>query len=99
MNAPSENLVTDFRILMTDVEELAKATVGQSGEKLADLRERVKQASANLKPRLAQLEAQLNEKTKAAVAATDNYVHERPWTAIGLATGIGLIIGLLIGRR
>ena len=38
-------------------------------------------------------------KTKAAARATDEYVHESPWTAIGIAAGAGLLIGLLIGRR
>jgi ElaB/YqjD/DUF883 family membrane-anchored ribosome-binding protein len=31
--------------------------------------------------------------------ATDDYVHEHPWRAVGAAAGVGLIIGLLISRR
>jgi ElaB/YqjD/DUF883 family membrane-anchored ribosome-binding protein len=38
-------------------------------------------------------------KTKAAAKVTDAYVHENPWKAIGVAAGVGLVIGLLIGRR
>jgi ElaB/YqjD/DUF883 family membrane-anchored ribosome-binding protein len=38
-------------------------------------------------------------KAKAAAEATDTYVHENPWQAVGIAAGVGLVIGLLIGRR
>jgi ElaB/YqjD/DUF883 family membrane-anchored ribosome-binding protein len=31
--------------------------------------------------------------------ATDDYVHEHPWKSIGVAAGVGLLVGLLIGRR
>ncbi|MBI3068591.1 MAG: DUF883 family protein [Betaproteobacteria bacterium] len=42
--------------------------------------------------------SQAGEKV-AAARATDEYVHEHPWRAVGIAAGAGLIIGLLIGRR
>jgi len=30
---------------------------------------------------------------------TDEYVHEHPWQAIGIAAGVGLLVGMLIARR
>jgi ElaB/YqjD/DUF883 family membrane-anchored ribosome-binding protein len=99
MNAPSEKLVTDFRVLMTDVDELVKATASQTGDKIAEVRGRVQQAAAQLRPRLAQAEVVLQEKAKAAVETADDYIHDNPWTAIGVAAGVGLVIGLLVGRR
>lgn len=99
MNTPSEKLATDLKILMADVEELVKATASQSGDKIAEVRGRIQQAAAELRPRLAQAEALLKDKAKVAVASADDYVHARPWTAIGVSAGIGLIIGLLISRR
>ncbi|MDQ1316092.1 MAG: hypothetical protein QG662_2201, partial [Pseudomonadota bacterium] len=38
-------------------------------------------------------------RTKAAAKATDEYVHVHPWQAIGVAASVGVVIGLLIGRR
>jgi ElaB/YqjD/DUF883 family membrane-anchored ribosome-binding protein len=26
-------------------------------------------------------------------------VHQNPWTAVGVATGIGLLVGWMLGRR
>jgi ElaB/YqjD/DUF883 family membrane-anchored ribosome-binding protein len=34
-----------------------------------------------------------------AVEAADDYVHTHPWPVIGMAAGVGLLIGLLISRR
>jgi ElaB/YqjD/DUF883 family membrane-anchored ribosome-binding protein len=33
------------------------------------------------------------------VQQTDEYVHENPWPSIGVAVGVGFVVGLLIGRR
>ena len=38
-------------------------------------------------------------KTKEAAKVTDAYVHENPWRSVGFAASIGVVIGLLIGRR
>jgi len=48
---------------------------------------------------MADAQAALMERTRAAARATDDYVHENPWRAVGVAAGVGLVIGLLIGRR
>ncbi len=99
MNAPREQLVADLKVLMSDVEELVKATASQSGDKIAEIRGRIQSAAAELRPRLAQAEALLKEKARIAAATTDDYVHDHPWTAMGVSAGVGVIIGLLIGRR
>jgi ElaB/YqjD/DUF883 family membrane-anchored ribosome-binding protein len=36
---------------------------------------------------------------KDAARATDEYVHEHPWGAVGIAALAGLAIGVLIARR
>lgn len=99
MNAPVEKLATDVSVLLTDVEELVKATAAQTGEKLTEVRNRVQHSAANVKPRLAQIQAEAREKAKTAVQTSDQYVHTHPWGAVGVAAGLGLVIGLLIGRR
>jgi ElaB/YqjD/DUF883 family membrane-anchored ribosome-binding protein len=46
----------------------------------------------------AEIQGTVTDKTKAAAEATDAYVHENPWKVVGMAAGLGLIIGLLLGR-
>jgi ElaB/YqjD/DUF883 family membrane-anchored ribosome-binding protein len=99
MSAQSERLVADVKVLVNDTEELVKATAAQAGEKIVDIRNRAQNAVDNLKPQLERVETAIIGKAKATATATDAYIHDNPWTAIGLSAGIGLVIGLLIGRR
>lgn len=99
MSTQSEKLVSDVKLLVADTEDLVKATASHAGDKIADIRGRAQDALNNLKPQLVKLENTVVEKAKSTATATDTYIHENPWTAIGVSAGIGLVIGLLIGRR
>jgi len=94
-----EKLITDFKVVVADAEELLKATASQAGDKAADLRAKIQNRLADAKVRIADAEAALVEKTKLAGRAADDYVHDNPWRSVGIAAGVGLVIGLLIGRR
>lgn len=94
-----EKLVSDIKSVISEAEEMLGATADQAGEKIANLRARIQERLRDAKVRLADAEELLVEKTKAAARATDDYVHESPWTAVGIAAGVGLLVGLLIGRR
>ena len=95
----SDKLVADMRIVLADTEQLLKAAIGQSGEKLAALQPRIEENLRNAKARLAEFEQVATEKARAAVEATDDYAHEHPWRSAGVSTLLGVALGLLIGRR
>ena len=95
----TDKLVQDFKIVVADAEELLKATASLAGEKASAARERVQDSLHQAKIKLAEAEDVVVLKTKQAARATDEYVQENPWRAVGIAAGVGLIIGLLIGRR
>ena len=97
--ANKEKLVSDLKVVISDTEELLRATAGAAGEKAGELRERIAIRLRDAKERLADLEAALVDKTKAAARATDDFVHEEPWKAVGVAAALGLALGVLIGRR
>lgn len=94
-----EKLVADMRTVLADTEQLLKAVVGQSGEKLAALQPRIEENLRNAKARLAEFEQTAREKARAAVDSTDDYAHEHPWKIAGFSALLGLAVGLLIGRR
>jgi len=94
-----QQLVSDIKTVIADAEEVLNATADQAGEKVANLRARVQARLHDAKVRLIHAEEVLISKTKAAAKATDAYVHESPWTAVGIAAGLGLLLGILIGRR
>jgi len=94
-----EQLITDFKVVVADAEALLKATAYQGGEKVAEVRAKAEESLRVVKARMAQAQAALLVRARAAAKVTDAYVHENPWRVIGAAAGVGLVIGLLIGRR
>jgi ElaB/YqjD/DUF883 family membrane-anchored ribosome-binding protein len=94
-----EKLVSDIKSVISDAEEMLSETADQGGDKVAKLRARVQARLQDAKVRLGEAEILLVAKTKAAAKATDAYVHESPWTSIGVAAGLGVLLGLVVGRR
>jgi len=94
-----DKLISDIKLVIADSEELLRATAGQAGEKIAEIRARTADRLAAAKIKLADAEAALVDRAKQVGRAADDYVHDNPWRSVGLAAGIGFIAGLLIGRR
>ena len=94
-----EQLVDEIKSVITDAEDMLSATADQAGEKVVKLRARVQARLQDAKLRLVEAEELLIAKSKAAARATDLYVHESPWTAIGVGCAVGVVVGLLIGSN
>ena len=97
--AQKDRLMNDLRVVIADAEELMRTTASEVGEGAAEARGRMQLRVQQAKENLLHLQEAALAKAKAAGHAADDYVHDNPWRAIGAATGIGLVIGLLIGRR
>jgi ElaB/YqjD/DUF883 family membrane-anchored ribosome-binding protein len=93
-----EKLMSDFKVLLGDAEELLKATANNAGERVATARQRIEQSLKQGKETLADTEDVLLDRTSEAAKAADDYVRENPWSAVGIAAGIGLVLGLLLRR-
>jgi ElaB/YqjD/DUF883 family membrane-anchored ribosome-binding protein len=96
--AAKEKLVGDLKSLIGDAEELLKASATQAGEKFSVARQKIEQSLVEGKKSLADAEKILLKKSKEAADVADDYVRENPWGAVGIAAGIGLVLGLLIRR-
>jgi ElaB/YqjD/DUF883 family membrane-anchored ribosome-binding protein len=98
MSTQSQQLADDIKVLVRDVEELIKATAAEGGDKLVELRRRLQQTVDGVKPHIATLETAVSRQAVSAVACTDTYVRDNPWTAMAISAGAGLVVGLLISR-
>jgi ElaB/YqjD/DUF883 family membrane-anchored ribosome-binding protein len=94
-----QKLSEDLKAVIADTEELLKATAGQVDDKIKSTRLRVEETLRSAKSHVDNMEHATIEKVKAAAKATDQYVHNNPWPAIGIAAGIGLIVGWIVGRK
>jgi ElaB/YqjD/DUF883 family membrane-anchored ribosome-binding protein len=86
-------------MLVSDAEDLLKATAGQAGEKVNSARERAEESIRAAKARIADAGHVAAAHTREAAKAADDYVRENPWTAVGIAAGVGILIGVLINRK
>lgn len=93
-----DQLMSDFKVVVEDAEELLRATAGQGGDKLAEVRAKAEESLRRAKERMAEAQAALLARTREAAQATDVYVHEKPWEAVGVAAAAGFIIGWLVGH-
>ena len=94
-----EKLMEDLKVVVADAEDLLRATASQTGERIAAARSKAEESLRAAKVRLAEAQASVVEKVKVAAKTTDDYVHENPWQAVGIAAAAGLVLGALISRR
>jgi ElaB/YqjD/DUF883 family membrane-anchored ribosome-binding protein len=94
-----DKLVQDLKIVISDAEELLRATASTAGEKVVAAREKVQDSLQRAKVKLAEVEDVIIDSGKQAARAADEYVRDNPWRAVGIAAGVGVIIGMLISRR
>ena len=100
MNAvSSQQLTADLKTVISDAEALLKLTAGEAGGKLGGVREKLEGSLKATRERVADMEQAVVAQAKAAAEAADDYVHENPWPAIGIAAAVGLVLGVLIGRK
>lgn len=94
-----DKLVDEFSSVLSEAESLLDKAAKETGDKARDLRSQVEARLLSAKLKLQELEGEAVDRAKAAARATDDYVHDHPWQAIGLAAGIGFAVGLLMNRR
>jgi ElaB/YqjD/DUF883 family membrane-anchored ribosome-binding protein len=90
----SEKTLHDLGSAVREGEELLNAVTGEHGEKSRALRAKLESAVEKAKAMYERLE----DKTVAAAKVADQTVREHPYQAIGIAFGIGLLIGVLAAR-
>lgn len=95
----ADQLINEFKSLVADAEALIKATQDHPGETIGNLRNKALETISDAKEKISSIEGDLVDKAKVVAAGADDFVHRNPWEAIGVAAGLGLLIGLFIRRR
>lgn len=99
MQASREKLVEELQGLLADVDSLFRQAASAGGEEAHNLRQRAENALAQAADRFAAVEKDVVRRGRAAARATDSWVHDNPWSSIGIGAGIGVLVGMLIARR
>src|SRR5512136_1394885 len=90
-----EKIKNDLKVLVHDAEDLMRVTASDLGEKAREARAKLSATLESAKATCKRLE----EKTIATAKATDRVIREHPYQSIGIAFGLGLLIGVLVNRK
>lgn len=95
MDPQKQNAGNDMGTLAEDALALLAATADVGGEHVAEARQRLAAALESGK----KMYGKVKEKVVEGAKATDGAVHAHPYLAIGVALGVGALVGFLVSRR
>lgn len=95
----TDKLLEDLQTVVADAEALLKATASQAGEKVQEARAKAEESLAAARERLADVQEDALRQARELVTEGEEYIRENPWQALGIAAGVGLLLGLLLSRR
>jgi ElaB/YqjD/DUF883 family membrane-anchored ribosome-binding protein len=94
-----DQLLSDLKTVIQDAEAWLRHSGHLTGEEFKVARAKFERTLVKAKEDIIRLEEVAVEKAKVAAKATDEYVKENPWKAVGLGTAVGVVIGMLIARK
>jgi ElaB/YqjD/DUF883 family membrane-anchored ribosome-binding protein len=98
-----ERLYDEFNAVVGETEQLLKSVAAAGSDKAGVFKASVEKSLAAAADRVTQIRMEAMGQATAAARATDDYVQESPWRAVGIAASVaalaGLVAGLLIARR
>lgn len=95
----SGRMISEFRTMITDSEELLKSAVTVSDEGFSVALTKFQDRLSRAKAALTDVSQPVFERTRETAAAADHYVHDNPWTAVGAGIAAGMLIGFLAAKR
>ena len=95
----ADQLIDDLTAVIRDAENLLRATAAQTGDKVDEMRARAEESVRLAKQRLLGIEEETLKQARAFAGEADEYVRGNPWQAVGIAAGVGLVLGLILSRR
>lgn len=94
-----ERVLRDLKMLAHNAEGLLKATAGDVSEKANEARARLSGALERARATCDRVQEEAAAPVEAAAKKTDTVIREHPYESIGMAFGLGLLVGVLVGRR
>ena len=96
LNSSIKDLRSDLQSVARDAEALLKATAEVTGEHVDAIRARTQQTVSRAYEHL--YDRKMQRQVKRFARDADSYIRDNSWGAIGVAVGVGLLIGLLTRR-
>lgn len=89
----------DMKSLVRDAQDLFREATSATGETADALRSKGLTMLDAALAKAQDVQAAALDTGKELATTADDYVQENPWRAVALSAGVGLLIGLLMGRK
>jgi ElaB/YqjD/DUF883 family membrane-anchored ribosome-binding protein len=99
LNGNLGNVQSDVKTLVRDAQALLTAAAALTGEKADEMRARGMQLLDVALGKASQVQGQALVKGKELAHTADVYVKDNPWRTIAAAAGVGLLVGVILGRK
>jgi ElaB/YqjD/DUF883 family membrane-anchored ribosome-binding protein len=94
-----DQLISDLKSVIQDAESWLRHGGQLTGDELKAAKAKFERTIVKAKDDIIRLEEAVVERTKVAARATDDYVQENPWKAVGIGTAVGIVLGMLLAPR
>jgi ElaB/YqjD/DUF883 family membrane-anchored ribosome-binding protein len=98
-SSTQEQLVNDLRAVVREAQQLLDSGVAGCSSQASQTRQRLESALDEVKRSWAACGPSARQRLSQWQHASDDYVHQHPWTTVGVAVGMGVAMGWLLGRR
>ncbi len=92
-------LEEDIRTVIADAQSLLNSARSQAEGQTQAAREMIREQLAVLKEKTQRAQAALRTRSQTAIKATDEYIHAKPWQAVGIAAAMGMLTGAVLRSR
>lgn len=99
IESSKDKLVSDIKLVIADAEQLSRETAGTLSGKAKEVRERLETRIAEARTQLHELEGVVKDKAIEGAKETDRVIREHPYESLGVAFGVGILLGALLSRK
>ena len=99
VNGKLDDANTDVKALVKDAQSLLTAAAALTGTKADELRERGMALLDTALGKAGKYQDQAVVKGKELAKTADVYVKDNPWRTVAVAAGVGLLVGVVLGRK
>ena len=97
-NQARGRMAGDIKAIVADGDDLLKSAVNVSSAGLAVARAKFDEKLSSARARLVNASRPAVDQARRTAAAANGYVHDKPWTVIGVAVVAGALLGVLAAR-
>jgi len=97
--AQTNQLGRDVQNVVSEAQDLLKTVKDEGASTIDDVKSKLAGQYDIAREKFGELQTTVQDGAKAAMTTTDEYVRSNPWRAVGIAAGLGALIGFIASRR